>query len=112
AGKAGLRASVLYPYRPSDGFHLSAEVAASRGIGSSFDLAYRRVGENLRARLRYTPEKFAALSVSNFRGLYSDLSWTRQWSQRWSSDISFTGDRFNLPNFQETTINGGAQMRY
>ena len=111
-GKAGPVASLLYTYRPSDGFRVAVEVGASRGAGGSFDLRYKRPGEILRARLRYTPPQFASLSISNFRGFYSDASWTRQWTTRLGSDIQFTGNRFNLPNFNELAVNGQAQLRY
>jgi hypothetical protein len=112
AGNPGTIASLLYSYNPSDTFHLAAEIGHSRGVGGSFNLSRRRPGENLRVRFRYTPEHFAALSISNFRGLYSDLTWDRQWSERFGSDLTFTGDRFNLPGFQELTVNGGLQLRY
>ncbi|HML17078.1 MAG TPA: hypothetical protein VK419_08630 [Bryobacteraceae bacterium] len=111
-GNPGAILSLLYAYQPSDNLHFSAELGGSRGLGASSSLIYKRHGENLRARFRYTPEKFAALSISNFRGLYSDLTWTRQWFEQFASDLNFTGDRFNLPSFQELSVNGGLQLRY
>jgi hypothetical protein len=111
-GNPGTIASLLYNYRLSDSFHLAAEAGYSRGLGGSFNLLRRRQGENLRVRFRYTPENFAALSVSSFRGLYSDVAWDRQWSQRLGTDLTFTGDRFNLPGFQELLVNGGLQLNY
>jgi hypothetical protein len=111
-GKPGLISSLRYTYRPSDDFRAMFEVGASRGFGGSFDLSYRSARDSLHARARYTPPDFAALSLSNFRGLYSDMSWTRKWSSKFGTDVNFTGNRFNLPGFQELTINGGLQLRY
>ncbi len=111
-GKPGSIFSLLYSYRPSNDFHLAAELGESRGLGGSFDLLYRRTAEILRIRARYTPSNFASLSLSNFRGLYSDAAWSRKWSEQLSTDLNFTGDRFNLPSFQETVLNSGVQLRY
>ena len=111
-GNAGPIASLLYAYQPSDNLRFAAEIGESRGLGGSSTLVYRGPGEILRARFRYTPDGFAALSISNFRGLYSDLNWTREWSEAFGSDLNVTNDRFDLPSFHEITINGGAQLRY
>ena len=111
SARSGTISSLLYSYRPSDAFDVAAEIGYSR-VGGSFNLTRRRAGDYLRIRFRYSPENFAALSISNLHGLYSDVTWSRQWSQRFSSDINFTGDRFNLPGFQELSVNGGALVRY
>ncbi|MGA2717306.1 MAG: SdrD B-like domain-containing protein [Bryobacteraceae bacterium] len=111
-GNSGAILSVQYLYQPSDSLHFAAEIGESRGFGGSSSLTYKRRAENLRVRFRYTPEKFAALSISNFRGLYSDVAWTRQWSERLGTDLNFTADRFNLTSFNEVSVNGGLQLRY
>lgn len=112
SARSGSISSLLYTYRPSDDFQVAAEIGYSMGVGGSFNLTRRRPGEYLRARFRYTPEDFAALSISNFHGILSDASWTRQWSPRFGSDFNYTGDRFNLPGFQELSMNGGVSLRY
>ncbi len=111
-GNPGPVLSLQYLYQPSDRLRFSAEFGESRGFGASSSLTYKRRGETLHARFRYTPEKFAALSVSNFRGLYSDLGWSKMWTTKFGTDLNFTGDRFNLPSFQEVSVNGGLQLRY
>jgi hypothetical protein len=112
AGKPGAILSLQYTYEPSDDLHFAAEIGDSRSLGASSFLSYKRLKENLRARLRYTPDNFAALSISSLRGFYSDAAWTRQWAEHLVSDLNFTGDRFNLPAFQELSVNGGLQLRY
>jgi SdrD B-like domain/Pilus formation protein N terminal region len=112
SGNPGPILSLQYVYQPDDNLRFAAEIAEGRGAGASSSLTWKRRGENVRARVRYTPREFAALSVSNFRGIYSDLGWTRQWSERFGTDVNFTGDRFNLPSFNEVSVNGGIQLRY
>ena len=112
AGNPGAILSLLYTYQPSDNLHFAGEIGDSRGLGGSSSLTYRGHDQNLHARFRYSPEKFAELSISNFRGLYSDLDWSRQWTGRFGSDFNFTGDRFDLPSFKEVSVNGGLQLRY
>jgi hypothetical protein len=105
-------AGLWTPGDPAEDFRLGAELGVGRGVGGAFDLTYRRSGEDLRAKIRYAPRDFASLSISNLRGLYSDLAWRRQLTSKLSSDVNFSDNQYNLPNFQQTNISAGLQLQY
>jgi len=111
-GREGAVGSLLYQYRPTDQFHLLAELGVSRGVGAAIQIVYDRPGQQLRGRLRYSPPDFAGLTVNNLRGFFSDFSWKRALTSRWTSTLAFAENRYLLPGLNQTNLTSSLQLNY
>jgi hypothetical protein len=112
-GKRGALGSLAYQYEPRDDFTVISEIGFSRGLGGAVTLDYNRDGERFYGAVRYEPPNFASLSINNFRGLFSDLFWTRQIGPRLRSDITVSSSRYNTTRMQQrnTISNFGLQYQ-
>jgi len=58
------------------------------------------------------PQRFASLGANNFRGLHTDLAWTRHFTGRFEMAVNFYNNNMVLPFLEESTISGGINVRY
>ena len=111
-GHSGDIGTVSYKYSPRDTFWFIADAGISHGIGGAGRLYYKTDRDNLVALVRYVPMQFASLGANNFRGLHTDLSWTRHVTREFDSSLTFYNNNLVLPDLKETTISGAANLRY
>jgi hypothetical protein len=111
-GHSGSTGDLRYKYAPRENFWFTADLGISRGIGGAGQLYYRTERDSITALVRYMPVQFASLSANNFRGLHTDVSWTRHVTPKFESTLTFYNNNVVLPNIKETTISGGANLRY
>jgi hypothetical protein len=111
-GHSGSVGTVSYKYAPRETFWLSVDAGLSHGIGGAGRLYYKTERDNMVALARYVPLGFASLGANNFRGLHTDLSWTRRLTKRFDATLTFYNNNLVLPNLTETTISGAANFRY
>ncbi len=64
------------------------------------------------ANLRYEPPHFAAISLNNLHGFYSDFDWSRDLTPQLFPGITFSDDHYNLPTFKLVNIFGILNLRY
>jgi hypothetical protein len=111
-GRSGNVGDVRYKYSPRENFWLTADLGISHGIGGAGRLYYKTERDNIVALVRYMPLQFASLGANNFRGLHTDLSWTRRVTKKFDITLAFYNNNLVLPNLRETTISGSANLRY
>ena len=111
-GHSGSIGTVRYKYRPRETFWFTAEAGISHGMGGAGRLYYKTERDNIAALVRYVPLQFASLGANNFRGLHTDLSWTRHVTNQFDVALTFYNNNLVLPNLRETTISGAANLRY
>jgi hypothetical protein len=75
-------------------------------------LFYKTERESIVALARYMPPPFASLSANNFRGLHTDIAWTRHVTKKFDAALTFYNNNTVLPDLRETTISGAANLRY
>lgn len=112
AGQPGQVGSLVYEYNLGSRFDLLAEVGFSHKPGAAFHLTSSRVGDSLSAHLRYEPSRFAGLGLNNFHGLFGDLSWDHQWTDKLSSNFDLSEQRYNLPKLRQTNFVSQSLVRY
>ena len=103
---------IRYKYSPRENMWFTADLGISRGIGGAEQLYYKTDRDSLTALIRYMPLRFASLGANNFRGVHTDLSWTRHVTARFESTLTFYNNNVVLPNLKETTVSGAANLRY
>ena len=111
-GHSGSIGDVRYKYAPRENFWFTADLGISRGIAGAGQLYYRTERDSITALVRYMPEQFASLGANNFRGLHTDVSWTRHATPKFESTATFYNNNVVLPNLKETTISGALNLRY
>jgi hypothetical protein len=111
-GHPGSIGDIKYKFSPQKNIWFTAELGISRGIGGAEQLYYRTDRDSLTALVRYMPLRFASLGANNFRGVHTDLSWTRHVTKRFESTLTFYNNNMVLSNLKETTVSGAANLRY
>ncbi len=111
-GRSGGVGDLRYKYAPRENFWFTADLGISRGIAGAGQLYYRTERDSVTALIRYMPVRFASLGANNFRGLHTDVSWTRHVTPKFESTFTFYNNNIVLPNLKETTISGSANLRY
>jgi hypothetical protein len=111
-GHSGSVGALRYKYKPRENFWFTADLGISRGIAGAGQLYYRTERDNITALVRYMPVPFASLGANNFRGLHTDISWTRHVTPKFESTLTFYNNNLVLPDLKETTVSGGANLRY
>jgi hypothetical protein len=112
-GHSGNVGAVSYKYSPRETLWFTTDLGISDGVvGAAGRLYYKTWRDNIVALVRYMPLGFAALGANNFRGLHTDLSWTRHLTDKFEAALTFYNNNTVLPDLRETTISGGANLRY
>jgi len=111
-GHSGSIGDLRYKYVPRENFWFTADLGISRGIAGAGQLYYRTERDSITALVRDMPVRFASLGANNFRGLHTDVSWTRHITPKFESTLTFYNNNVVLPNLKEITISGGANLRY
>jgi hypothetical protein len=111
-GHSGSIGDVRYRYAPRENFWFTADLGIGHGIAGAGQLYYRTERDSITALVHYMPQKFASLGANNFRGLHTDVSWTRHVTPKFESTLTFYNNNVVLPNLKETTVSGGANLRY
>ncbi|HTD43393.1 MAG TPA: hypothetical protein VK687_04395, partial [Bryobacteraceae bacterium] len=111
-GHSGSIGDIRYKYSLRENMWFTADLGISHGIGGAEQLYYRSERDSLTALVRYMPVRFASLGANNFRGVHTDLSWTRHVTQKFESTLTFYNNNVVLPDLKETTVSGGANLRY
>jgi hypothetical protein len=111
-GHSGSIGDVRYKYSPRENIWFTADLGISHGIGGAEQLYYKTERDSLVALVRYMPLRFASLGANNFRGVHTDLSWTRHVTKKFESTLTFYNNNVVLPNLKESTVSGGANLRY
>jgi hypothetical protein len=111
-GRSGNIADIRYKYSPGEAFWFTADLGISHGIGAAGRLHYKTERDSIVALVRYMPPSFASLSANNFRGLHTDISWTRQVTRKFEVALMFYNNNMVLPDLKDTTISGSANLRY
>jgi hypothetical protein len=101
-----------YRYPLTVNSSITADFGISHGIGGAGRLYYKTDRDKIVALVRYMPLQFASLGANNFRGLHTDLSWTRHVTNRFDVTLTFYNNNLVLPDLRETTISGSANLRY
>jgi hypothetical protein len=109
----GAVASLVYHYAPRKNLGLLADAGFSRGIGAAGQFHLLGAHDQITADLRYQPTHFAALSLNNLHGFYSNFDWTRHLTSRFTSTFNFTGNHYKLPALDLTNLlaNMGLQLQ-
>ena len=111
-GHSGSIGDMRYEYDPMENFWFNADVGISHGIGAAGRLHYITGRDKILGSARYMPLGFASLGANNLRGLHTDLSWTREVTKKFETDLAFYHDNLLLPGIKETTTSGSANLRY
>ena len=111
-GHSGSIGAISYKYAPRETFWLSVDAGLSHGIGGAGRLYYRTGRDNIVALARYLPLGFASLGANNFRGLHTDIAWTRHVTKDFDATATFYNNNLVLPNLKETTVSGAVNFRY
>jgi hypothetical protein len=111
-GRSGSIGDVRYQYKPRENFWFNADLGISHGIAGSGRLHYISDHDTILGTARYMPVEFASPGANNLRGLLTDLSWTRHVTKKFETDLSFYKSNLILPDVQEATISGSANLRY
>lgn len=111
-GHSGNVGAVSYKYIPRETFWFTADAGISHGIGGAGRLYYKTERDNIVALARYVPLRFASLGANNFRGLHTDLAWTRHVTNKFDVALTFYNNNLVLPDLRETTISSAANLRY
>ena len=107
----GSVASLLYDTSRGDELHLRAEVGWGGAFGAAVQGSIDREHERMRFDVRYRPREFASANRSDLHGLYSDASWVREMG-RFAFDTAASYNRYELTNFNQTTLSMNGEMRY
>jgi Carboxypeptidase regulatory-like domain len=111
-GHSGSIGTVSYKYSPRETFWFIANAGISHGAGGAGRLYYRTDRDNIAALVRYMPPQFASLGANSFRGLHTDFSWTRHFTNKFEVALTFYNNNLALPALRETTVSGAASLRY
>jgi hypothetical protein len=111
-GRSGNIGDIRYKYKPKESFWLAADLGMSDGIGAAGQLFYKTDRDTIAGLAQYTPMQFASLGTNNYRGLHTDISWTRHITKKFETDLTFYNNNQHLPGLRESTISSGANLRY
>ncbi len=111
-GRSGNIGELKYRYSPRETFWFTAEVGISHGVGAAGRLFYKTDQDSVVALVRYMPPPFASLSANNFRGLHTDVAWTRHFTKKFDLALTFYNNNTVLPDLRESTVSGAANIRY
>ena len=90
-GRSGSIGDLRYKYSPHKSFWLTTDLGISRGVGGAGKLYYKTDRDDIVALVRYMPVQFASLGANNFRGLHTDLAWTRHVTSKFDA-AGFSGN--------------------
>jgi len=111
-GHSGNIGTLSYKYAPRETFWFIADAGISHGIGGAGRFYYKTERDNIVALARYLPLRFASLGTNSFRGLHTDIAWTRHIARNLEAALTFYNNNLVLPNLKETTVSGAANFRY
>jgi hypothetical protein len=108
----GATGSLMYDYQAKV-LQTRIEFGLSRGVGGSAELNWeRQKGEHLNAEFKYVPRRFVSVSSADNHGLSADASWNRLYMRRLTIDTGVSMNRYELPNFSQSSLTGHGDARY
>jgi hypothetical protein len=110
---SGVVGSLVFRHDVGTRLRMLAETGVGGGVGVAGRLQFHGASDELRSNLRYEPDSFHSVSVNNLHGLLSDFSWGRKINRKLHSDLTFSGNRYELPNVSPSTnISSSALFEY
>ena len=95
---SGALGSLVFRREVGDRLKLLGEAGYGGSFGTAARLNFQRNGEErVTADFRYEPASFHSVSVNNLHGVLSNLRWDRRFKRRLSSQVTFSGNRYDLP---------------